>query len=110
MPKNIKVKVGRKVLEFYPNKKHGAYYQVGTNGEIGTFYFPMNKDGSADIGEYGPIEIRFPYDGGQLKFVYRGNEKFCATDEQHEMEFVYSPYLSSGKSYDCIHCDHFQVS
>jgi hypothetical protein len=45
-----------------------------------------------------------------LKFVYRGSEKFCASEEQHEYVFVYAPYLSSGKSYDCIYCDDFQVS
>ena len=46
----------------------------------------------------------------KLQFIYRGDEKFCATEDQHNYVFVYAPYLSSGKSYDCVHCDDFQVS
>lgn len=45
-----------------------------------------------------------------LKFIYREGEKYCATPEQHQFVFVYAPYLRSGKSYDCIYCDAFQVS
>jgi hypothetical protein len=56
---NIKVQVGTELIEFYLKKEHGAYYQVGTNGEIGSFHIPIDEDGTPDIENVGEIEVEW---------------------------------------------------
>jgi len=72
--------------------------------KIGTAIFTSCDDGSREISQ------RCFDCGTLLEFICKGDEKFCATEEQHKMVFSYAPYLSSGKSYDCALCDHFQIS
>ena len=57
LKKTISVPIGGEVFVFYSKESHGAWYQVGTNGEVGSFYMPMNKDGSPDIENVGEIEV-----------------------------------------------------
>jgi hypothetical protein len=45
----------------------------------------------------------------ELKFIYERGMKFCATDEQHHYVHSYDPNSRLGDSYDCVHCDDFQV-
>jgi hypothetical protein len=45
----------------------------------------------------------------ELKFIYERGNKFCATDEQHHYVHSYDPTSRLGDSYDCVHCDDFQV-
>lgn len=44
-------------IVFYPNHPQGAWYQVGTLGEVGTLYMPMNLDGTPDVESLGEIEV-----------------------------------------------------
>lgn len=59
MTQNIKVKVGNTDVEFYAKPEQGAYYEVGTNGEIGALYIPMNANGTPDIENVGEIEVKW---------------------------------------------------
>lgn len=45
----------------------------------------------------------------ELRFIYERGYKFCATYEQHEYVHSYDPDSLLGDSYDCKHCDDFQV-
>jgi len=45
----------------------------------------------------------------KLKYVYQNGNKFCATNEQHDYVHSYDPNSLLGDSYDCVHCDDFQV-
>ena len=45
----------------------------------------------------------------KLEFVYRNEDKFCATYEQHEYVHEYDPTSILGDAYYCVHCDDFQV-
>jgi hypothetical protein len=49
---------GQKTV-FYAKPEHGAFYEVGFNGEIGTLYVPMNADGSPDIQNLGEVEVEW---------------------------------------------------
>jgi len=57
--RNVFLRVGGELFEFYPKPEHGAYYQVGTNGEIGALYIPMCADGHPDFENVGEIEIEW---------------------------------------------------
>ena len=46
-------------ISFYSKPEHGAFYQVGFNGEIGTLHVPMNADGTPDIANLGEIEVEW---------------------------------------------------
>lgn len=56
---NVEIEIGGEMFWFYPKEGHSAYYQVGKLGEIGEFYIPMNKDGSADVENVSEIEIEW---------------------------------------------------
>tara|TARA_R110000822_G_scaffold71316_2_gene172033 strand:+ start:1966 stop:2157 length:192 start_codon:yes stop_codon:yes gene_type:complete len=56
---NILVDVDGNQIEFYPKEAHGAWYQVGTNGEIGALYMAMNLDGTADTYSVCEIEVKW---------------------------------------------------
>lgn len=45
----------------------------------------------------------------KLQFVYERGMKFCATSDQHDYTHSYDPASMLGDSYDCVHCDDFQV-
>ena len=45
----------------------------------------------------------------ELKFIYERGYKFCATYEQHDYVHSYDADSLLGDSYDCKHCDDFQV-
>ena len=42
---------------FYAKPEHGAFYEIGSNGEIGSLHCPMNADGTPDIENIGEIEV-----------------------------------------------------
>lgn len=44
---------------FYAKPEHGAFYEVGFNGEIGTLHVPMNADGTPDLENLGEIEVEW---------------------------------------------------
>ena len=46
-------------IVFYPNHAQGAWYQVGTLGEVGALYMPMLLDGSPDVTQVGEVEIEY---------------------------------------------------
>jgi hypothetical protein len=45
----------------------------------------------------------------ELKFIYERGMKFCATSDQHDYIHSYDEDSILGDSYDCVHCDAFQV-
>lgn len=50
-------------IVFYPYPDHGAWYEVGHRGEVGSYYMPMFRDGTPDTDNVGIIEI--PYDDAE---------------------------------------------
>ena len=55
----FEVEVNGEKAFFYAKPEHGAFYEVGFNGEIGTLHVPMNADGSPDIQNLGEIEVEW---------------------------------------------------
>ncbi len=54
---NVKVEIGGKEIEFYYKEEHACYYQVGTKGEIGSFFIPVYADGTIDFENVGEVEV-----------------------------------------------------
>lgn len=44
-------------IRFYPDYNKGAFYQIGTKGEIGSFYMPMNADNTPDTNNVSIVEV-----------------------------------------------------
>ncbi len=42
---------------FYPDSFSGAWYELGSIGEVGTLYMPMNADGTPDIANLSEVEV-----------------------------------------------------
>lgn len=46
-------------FEFYYKEEHACYYQVGTNGEIGSLFIPVNADDTIDFHNAGEVEVEW---------------------------------------------------
>jgi hypothetical protein len=53
----FKTLLNNQEVSFYAKPEHGAFYEVGFNGEIGSLHCPMNADGTPDIENIGEIEV-----------------------------------------------------
>jgi hypothetical protein len=56
---NVKIEINGQVFEFYYKPEHGCYYEVGTNGEIGSLFIPVYADNTVDFENVGEVEVEW---------------------------------------------------
>jgi hypothetical protein len=54
---NVTVDIGGEKIEFYYTEEHACYYQVGTKGEVGSFFIPVYADNTIDFENVGEVEV-----------------------------------------------------